>query len=127
MRLLLSCVLALGVGVVIATSLSSRAMMQRHSDLLPDARVVRYRVATTASVDDSIDVLAARAGQPVASPFEMAELADLYLRRGDHEQAEALAKRSLAILRAPNPSVLVLAKLAKLDRGNSSWREHEVR
>lgn len=112
MRLLLSSALALALGVVIATSLSSRATTERHSDLLPDARVVRYRFDPKPIADDTIDVLAARVAQPVASPFEMAELADLYLRRGDQEKAEGLANRSLAILRTPNPSLLVLAKLA---------------
>ena len=112
MRLLLSSALALALGVVIATSLSSRATAERHSDLLPDARVVRYRFDPKPIADDTIDVLAARIAQPVASPFEMAELAELYLRRGDVEKAEDLAHRSLAILRTPNPSLLVLAKVA---------------
>ena len=112
MRFLLSSAVALGLGVVVATSLSGRATTERHSDLLPDARAVRYRFATTVTPDDSLAALEARVQQPVASPFEMAELADLYLRRGDREKAEALANRSLAILRWPNPSLLVLAKAA---------------
>src|SRR5204863_6270012 len=53
-----------------------------------------------------------RVRAPVASPFEMAELAELYAQRGDQDAAEALANRSLAVLRAPNPALLVLAKLA---------------
>jgi tetratricopeptide (TPR) repeat protein len=113
MRYLLSSALALGIGVVVATSLSGRATTQRHSELLPDARAVHYRFGKTVA-DDSIAALEARVQQPVASPFEMAELADLYLRRGDHEKAEALARRSLAILRSPNPSLLVLAKVANM-------------
>ncbi|MBA3499335.1 MAG: tetratricopeptide repeat protein [Myxococcota bacterium] len=84
MRLLLSSALALGLGVVIATSLSGRATTTRHSDLLPDARVVRYRFDPKIAVDDSLDQV----------------------------KAEALAQRSLVILRTPNPSLLVLAKLA---------------
>src|SRR5262249_46239880 len=72
-------------------------------------------------VDPSaIAALEARvAAQP--SPFDDAELADLYLRRaqqdGDpqgYRAAEAMARRSLERLPAPNPAVLTLAKLAEL-------------
>lgn len=110
MRRLLSTAVALGLGVVIATSLSGRATTERHSDLLPDARVVPYRFAASLAVDDTA-AIEARVAE-LGSPFEMAELAELYLRRGDREQAEALANRSLKILRWPNPALLVLAKAA---------------
>jgi tetratricopeptide (TPR) repeat protein len=94
------------------------------SELAPDPAALHYRYATgktadvTADTASSIAALEARV-QTMASPFDYAELADLYFRRakldGDpegYQTAEAMARRSLALLRTPNPAVLTLAKLA---------------
>jgi len=88
-----------------------------------DADAARYRYAIAASVVDAdeastIAALEARnASQP--SPFDMAELAERYLRRAqrdgdrkDFDAAAAMAERSLAILRTPNPALLTSAKVA---------------
>lgn len=95
-----------------------------HSDLAPDPAALRYRYSTAPSLDTTADAasmitaLEARV-QAMPSPFDYAELADLYFRRakldGDPEgykTAEAMARRSLELLPAPNPAVLTLAKLA---------------
>jgi tetratricopeptide (TPR) repeat protein len=93
-------------------------------ELAPDPAAVRYRYSTAAPANaatetaSTIAALEARV-QTLASPFDYAELADLYFRRakldGDPEgykTAEAMARRSLELLPAPNPAVLTLAKLA---------------
>src|SRR5688572_26400333 len=106
MRHLLASALAVGLGLVIATSLSGRATTERHSDLMPDARVVPYRFSTQIEDDrETIAALEARVSAPVASPFDMAELADLYLRKNDHARADELTRRSLDVLRSPNPAL----------------------
>lgn len=94
------------------------------ADLAPDRAVLRYRYSTAKSSDIASDTastivaLEARV-HDMASPFDYAELADLYFTRakldGDaqsYQTAEAMAQRSLAILPTPNPAVLTLAKLA---------------
>jgi tetratricopeptide (TPR) repeat protein len=112
MRHLIASALAVGLGVVIATSLSGRAMSDHHSELLPDPSVVRYRFSTAVE-DDRATIAALEARiRTVESPMEMAELADYYLRRNEHARADELTRRSLAILRTPNPALLVRAKLA---------------
>lgn len=91
--------------------------------LAPEPASVRYRYALgtppdTADTADTITALEARV-HALPSPFDDAELADLYFRRaqrsgdpGDYQLAEARARRSLDRLPAPNPAVLTLAKLA---------------
>ena len=94
------------------------------SDLAPDPAALRYRYTTAAAADVTSDAgatitaLEARV-RDMASPFDYAELADLYFRKAqldgdpaDYKTAEAMARRSLAILPAPNPAVMTLAKLA---------------
>ena len=124
-------VVALG-GVIALVSLAghhARAVTTAgapHDELAPDPALVHYRYAVTpprvSALDDlseTITALEARVSQPVASPMEMADLADLYLRRAqlaadpdDYKKSEAIANRSLSILRAPSSAPLTLAKLA---------------
>jgi tetratricopeptide (TPR) repeat protein len=95
-----------------------------HLELAPDPTAIRYRYSTAPSADTTaetasmIAALEARV-QAMPSPFDYAELADLYFRRakldGDpegYQTAEAMARHSLELLRTPNPAVLTLAKLA---------------
>jgi tetratricopeptide (TPR) repeat protein len=113
MRHLLVSALAVGLGVVIATSLKGRATTDGQSDLLPDPSVVRYRFSTQVEDDRAtMAALEARVRTPVASPSDVAELAELHLRRNDFARADELTRRSLEVLRTPNPSLLVRAKLA---------------
>src|SRR5262249_46644495 len=70
-------------------------------------------------LDATIAALEARTSQPVASPMEMADLADLYLKRAqlagdpeDFKRAEAIATRSHDLLPYPSSTPLTLAKLA---------------
>lgn len=93
------------------------------TELAPDAATVRYRFATTSASDDTnatIKALEARV-QDGNSPFDLGDLAELYLRRAqrdgdpkDYAAAETMAQRSLAVLRTPNGAVLTLAKLASV-------------
>jgi tetratricopeptide (TPR) repeat protein len=95
------------------------------SELAPAAAAVHYRYSTakaadvTAETGSTIAALEARVKAMPSSPFDYAELADLYFRRGqldgdteDYKTAEARARRSLALLPSPNPAVMTLAKLA---------------
>lgn len=99
--------------------------------LAPDPQLVRYRhaIANAPPLDEDIAALEARARTPAASPFDLAELADLHVRRGratgdpaELTAAEALARRALAlapmpassIAPSPNPAALVLGKLAAM-------------
>lgn len=92
--------------------------------LAPDPAAGRYRYSIDAASDaearaaDSIAALEARV-QAMPSPFDDAELAELYFRRAqrdgdpaDYQLAEARALRSLDALASPNPAVLTLARLA---------------
>lgn len=89
--------------------------------LAPAAAAYRYRFAIAGLRDDTSDTireLEARVAE-LASPFDLGELAELYLRRAqregdpkDYDAAEAAARRSLVVLRTPNGAVLTLAKLA---------------
>jgi tetratricopeptide (TPR) repeat protein len=96
----------------------------RLDDLSPDPGALRYRYAidpaadVTSNTADTIAALEARA-RAMPSPFDHAELADLYFRRAqrdgdpaDYQLAEARARRSLELLPSPNPAILTLAKLA---------------
>ena len=84
---------------------------------------VHYRYATTAGAasDTSsiIEQLEARAATPIASPEDLGDLADLYVRRAmldgdpdDYKRAEEMARRSLAKRASPNGAAIVLAKVA---------------
>ena len=112
------------VGVVAMARRPHAADPIHASELAPDPAALHYRHATgttadvTADTASTIAALEARV-QTMASPFDYAELADLYFRRakldGDpegYQTAEAMARRSLDLLRTPNPAVLTLAKLA---------------
>jgi len=116
---------ALLVGGVATYRLHHRAAPAApRGELAPDPAAVRYRYSTAPAADvtaDSASTIAALEARVRAmpSPFDYAELADLYFRRaqqdGDaagYQTAEAAAKRSLALLPAPNPAVMTLAKLA---------------
>ena len=115
------------VGVVVALFLVLAIAFRdppqhRRSDLAPDAASVKYRYALTGAREDSADTIAAleQRLETTASPmYETAELAELYYQRAqldgdprDYAASEAMAKRSLAIVRRPNGALLTLAKLA---------------
>src|SRR5512140_136943 len=115
---------AMLAGAIAMTHRQHAAAPIGHPELLPDPAALRYRYSTTPAADAAADTasmitaLEARV-QAMPSPFDYAELADLYFRRakldGDPEgykSAEAMARRSLELLPAPNPAVLTLAKLA---------------
>jgi Tfp pilus assembly protein PilF len=121
-------VLALGA-IALATILALR--LHHHDDappgeLAPDPAALHYRFATTAPASDPADLASTIRAledrtrrQP--SPFDDAELAELYLKRAqldgdpaDYQIADAMARRSLAVVAEPNPAVLTLAKLANV-------------
>ncbi|MEO8706530.1 MAG: tetratricopeptide repeat protein [Kofleriaceae bacterium] len=90
--------------------------------LAPTAAAVRYKFPLTA-VEDSVDTestiatLEAR-NKAMPSPFDAAELADLYFSRAmlrgdrkDYAASEAAAKQSLELLRKPNGAAVTLAKI----------------
>ncbi|HMG22074.1 MAG TPA: hypothetical protein VK607_12175 [Kofleriaceae bacterium] len=119
---------AIAVGAVALVRLHDRgagfADRGELAELAPEPAALRYRYAIQASsgaaadTADTIAALEARA-RALPSPFDLAELADLYFRRAqadgdpaDYQLADARARRSLELLPAPNPAVLTLAKLA---------------
>lgn len=118
---------ATAAGFFLAHALATAAPRRPASALAPAAAALRYRHplgdATALSsarrqLDDQIAGLQERARTVAPSPFDDAELADLYFRRGkltaapaDFARAEELARRSLAALPTDNSAVLVLAKL----------------
>ena len=120
MKFAISAIVAVAGGTVAALAVRAPAAAPR-STLAPDPAVVAYRFATAAVPDDTNATITAleqrvREGN---SPFDLGELAELYLKRAqrdgdsnDFVAAEAAAKRSLAVLRTPNGAVLTLAKLA---------------
>jgi tetratricopeptide (TPR) repeat protein len=117
---------AMLVGAVALVRLHRQATAPRGelAELAPDPAAVRYRypirVASDASTQDAEAIVALEARvQAMPSPFDDAELAELYFRRAqqdgdpaDYQLAEARARRSLDALASPNPAVLTLAKLA---------------
>ncbi|HWO20422.1 MAG TPA: hypothetical protein VNO30_16750 [Kofleriaceae bacterium] len=123
---------ALAIAVVAIALRRPAAPPAPPSALAPEPQLVRYRHPLAAAaaaagaaapdLDAEITALEARLGgasAPATSPMDLAELADLYLRRAkltgerkDYEAAEATAQRSLALLPSPNGAVLVLAGLA---------------
>ena len=95
----------------------------QRTDLVPDHAVVLYRYPTArdpaAQTTSIITQLEERAGTPIASPEDLGELANLYVRRAllagdveDYKRAEDMAHRSLALRASPNGSSIVLAKVA---------------
>lgn len=119
---------ALCVGGAVTTAVVLRgkaASTQRVSGLLAEPGAVRYRFAVgrvDAAGEDAaaIEILGTRVEQQ-PSPFDAAELAELYYRRGQragddaaYEAAERFARQSLELLEAPNPARLTLAKLANV-------------
>lgn len=118
-------VLCAAAGVT-AIAMRSHSPVIRRGALAPDAEAVRYRysiapVAGEFSDDAAEDLvtLEQRVRTVAPSPFDLSELADLYLRRAkrsgdgkDYAASEAMAQRSLQILPSPNGAVLVLAQLA---------------
>lgn len=116
-------VVALGTVVaLISLSGGARATSVPRGPLAPDPASVHYRYPIDRAPDDTnatIAALEARTAQPVASPMEMADLADLYLKRAqlagdpdDYKRSEAIAKRSHDLLPYPSSTPLTLAKLA---------------
>jgi Tfp pilus assembly protein PilF len=121
------------VGAVLAGAVAlvrpdHRADGTEPAELAPGPAALRYRYAIRAASDADADADADTAGAIAAlearlaaapSPFDDAELAELYLRRAqaggdpaDYQLAEARARRSLERLPSPNAVVLTLAKLA---------------
>lgn len=96
--------------------------------LVPAPGAFHYRFPITpagqgrgqpAELDSMITQLEQRVAQPVASPMEMGDLADLYLRRAqqtgsldDYGAAEVMANRSVAVIAYPSSAPLTLAKIA---------------
>jgi tetratricopeptide (TPR) repeat protein len=119
-----SCALVVGaIAAVAATRESAHAtQVIERSSITPTIDQVRYRfsIATSAELDPlaMIPDLEARVSVH-ATPFDTAELADLYLRRAtlsgdpaDFTRAESTAKKSLALLPSPNGAPLTLARVA---------------
>jgi len=120
--------LAVGVGLagVIALAVWPRraAAPIAHTSLTPTGDQVRYRFEVGNAPDPRIELdqmikELERRVQASSQPMDMSELADLYYKRAqaggekqDYEASEAMAKRSLDILPAPNGATLTLAKLA---------------
>ncbi len=94
------------------------------TELAPETAAFHYRYSTASTADTTAETAATIAAlearlRAMASPFDEAELAELYFRRaqldGDPESyrtAETLARRSVELLPTPNPAILTLAKLA---------------
>lgn len=114
--------LTAGLALLSASSRSEPATAPIVSGLAPDATVVRYKFAggpPTSDLTSSIDAFEARRKRGIASPLDLAELAELYVRRAqvdgdfeDYQRSEHAARTSLAILPEPSGASLTLAKLA---------------
>jgi Tfp pilus assembly protein PilF len=135
-------VIAVMIGAVIGGAVARRGARgdrisieseRDRSPLAPDPAALRYRYpiaaggamsGNDAAIDGAGDeattiaALEARVAS-LPSPFDMAELAELYLRRatrdGDRrglDAAAAMAERALAILRTPDPALITLARVA---------------
>ncbi len=118
-------VVAAGIALIAVVAAIRARRPARRSDLYPDVSAVRYRYTGSGSpaagpdLATAIRLLEARVQGPSAPPLEMAELADLYFQRAqvtglrrDHDTAESLARRSLAVLPSPNSALITLARLA---------------
>jgi tetratricopeptide (TPR) repeat protein len=121
-----SCAVALGAVAALAITRDSAhatATIEK-SSFTPSIDQVRYRFTITETAPSSdplatIPELEQRVAAPGAAPFESGELAELYLRRAttagdpaDYARAEAMARRSLAAMPAPNGAPLTLARIA---------------
>lgn len=91
-------------------------------ELSPNSMAIRYKFATGSESAGEptamIRALEARDKDGMASPFDLADLAEAYARSaqtsGDptaYDRAEAVARRSLEVLPFPNGAALVLAKI----------------
>ncbi|HEU4732828.1 MAG TPA: hypothetical protein VFT22_33265, partial [Kofleriaceae bacterium] len=114
------------LGALVAAAVATCRLHRRATwagGLASDPAAVHYRYAIQppAIAPDAAGAIAALEArvQEMASPFDLAELADLYLRKAqqdgdpaDYKAADAMARRSLALLPDPNPAVLTLARLA---------------
>lgn len=94
---------------------------ENHFALSEPRSAFLYRFPTQPSVPAQVDLkdLEARAARREPSAFDLAALASQYFQLGRllgevswFDKAESTAKRSLALLPAPNPARLTLAKLA---------------
>lgn len=94
----------------------------RRGALSPAPAAIRYKFAigsgTAGDPTAMIRALETRDKNGMASPFDLADLADAYARSaqtsGDpsaYDRAEAVARRSLEVLAFPNGAALVLAKI----------------
>ncbi|HEY0192975.1 MAG TPA: hypothetical protein VGC42_17785 [Kofleriaceae bacterium] len=118
---------AIVVGGVAICRMPHRAATGLAAELAPDPAVLHYHYpnptvqrATAADEASTITALELRV-KTTPTPFDYAELGDLYLRRAqvnndpaDYQTAETAAKRSLEMLQSPNGAVLTLAKLAEI-------------
>lgn len=116
------------IASVIATSVREHAhattpAIAHHEAATPTDDQIRYRFAIreAASIDPlaTIGEIETRATSATATPFDTAELAELYLRRAqvagdpaDYTRAHDMARRSLAALPSPNGAPLTLARIA---------------
>ncbi|MDB4957117.1 MAG: repeat-containing protein [Myxococcales bacterium] len=121
---------ALVAGLVVHGRHSEAAQPAPHARSLyePDPAVVHYKFSTKPIADDDsesiIRELEARLTQGAPSPYDNADLAELYLRRAtqsgdpeDYKISEQFARKSLEILPYPNGVALTLAKLANARHG----------
>jgi tetratricopeptide (TPR) repeat protein len=122
-RLLIAGAVGVVVALFLVLAIATRDPADhRRSDLATDPASVTYRYAVTGAREDHADTIAAleKRLETAASPmYDTAELADLYYQRAqldgdprDYAASEAMAKRSLALVRRPNGALLTLAKLA---------------
>lgn len=115
---------AVAIAIVMIARGRSRPAPRPARELAPAPGQVRYRFATAGVPDprhelDAAIAELARRVERSGQAFDLADLASLLYRRAqlagdraDYAAAEAAARRSLAILPAPNGATLTLAKLA---------------
>jgi tetratricopeptide (TPR) repeat protein len=113
---------ALVATVVVMHRAPAHAVAGSHADLRPTMAQLHYRYPLDTPDNENDDdatvaILVQRDHDHPASPFESAELADIYYRRamksGDRtafETSERYAQKSLAVLRHPNGALATLAK-----------------
>ena len=101
---------AVALGVTIA-AIGLAGLRGARAVTPPQGPLGPSRVPAT-DLDALIAQLEARTRGTTVSPMELADLADLYLKKSDFANAEAAARRSLAILPYPSSAPLTLAKLA---------------
>jgi tetratricopeptide (TPR) repeat protein len=125
-RLVGALLVVTGAAVSLAIAAIARGGGPAAPELTPALEAVRYRFDAAAppapagpTLDEEIAATAARVPAEGAAPLERAALAELHLRRGtrtgdpaDLAAAEALTRRALDELPAPNSAVLVLARIA---------------